>query len=220
MTRVRSRIRRKGTNTSPEGYKLLFEKLSRRWGLIVVDDQLAILHTLGRLLLNILHFGHSGVTKMTAEAKIFWCPQERKSTDHEVRNFTASIAIGKSPVYPIPKHIYGDVRAANGEISKHMITARTNSDEKQLASDLNFPKMIVPVRYPFHFNEKYHDRNSLESWLHAEIQTAFSSFQVHYFRPRGRFGKQQDQQSQEKPHRKTVTASVSSLKWMVSYGTF
>ena len=49
-------------------------KLSTRRGLIFVDDQIVILIDLRRRLLDILHFSHSGITKMTSEAKIFWWP--------------------------------------------------------------------------------------------------------------------------------------------------
>ena len=40
MTRVRARMRREETDTAPEGYRPVFDKLSIRWGLVFEGDQL------------------------------------------------------------------------------------------------------------------------------------------------------------------------------------
>ena len=69
---VRTSMRREDRETAPDGYKLVFEKLSIRWGFVFVDDQIVVPIDLRRRLLDILHFGHSGTTKMKTEAKIFW----------------------------------------------------------------------------------------------------------------------------------------------------
>ena len=71
LTRVRTSMRREDRETAPGGYKPVFEKLSIRWGLVFVDDQIVVPIDLRRRLLDILHFGHSGRTKMETEAKIF-----------------------------------------------------------------------------------------------------------------------------------------------------
>ena len=71
LTRVRTRMRREDRKTIPDGYRTVFDKLSIRWGLIFVDNQIVIPIDLRRLLLDILPFGHSGITKMTTEAKTF-----------------------------------------------------------------------------------------------------------------------------------------------------
>ena len=42
MTRVRSSMRREERDTAPEGYRPVFEKFSIRWGLVFVDDQIAV----------------------------------------------------------------------------------------------------------------------------------------------------------------------------------
>ena len=75
LTRVRNSMRREDRETFPDGYRAVFDKLSIRRGLVFVDDQIVISIDLRRRLLDILHFGHSGITKMTSEAKIFWWPE-------------------------------------------------------------------------------------------------------------------------------------------------
>ena len=69
LTRVRTSMRREDRETIPDGYRNAFKKLSIRWGLIFVDDQIVIPIDLRRRLLDILHFGHSGITKMMSEAQ-------------------------------------------------------------------------------------------------------------------------------------------------------
>ena len=78
VTRVRNSMRREDRETFPDGYRAVFDKLSIRWGLVFVDDQIVIPIDLRRRLLDILHFGPSGIMKMTSEAKIFWWPEIKK----------------------------------------------------------------------------------------------------------------------------------------------
>ena len=77
LTRVRTSMRREDRETAPDGYKSVFEKLSIRWGLVFVDDQIVVPIDLRRRLLDILHFGHSGRRKMETEAKIFLWPEKK-----------------------------------------------------------------------------------------------------------------------------------------------
>ena len=72
MTRVRASMQRAERDTAPEGFRPVSDKLSIRWGLVFVDDQIAVSIDLRRRLIGILHFGHSGTTKMLSDAKIFW----------------------------------------------------------------------------------------------------------------------------------------------------
>ena len=65
-------MRREERDTVPEGYRPVFDKLSIRWGRVFVDEQIAVRIDLRRRLIEILHFGHSGTTKMLSDAKIFW----------------------------------------------------------------------------------------------------------------------------------------------------
>ena len=107
MTRVRASMRREENDTAPEGYRPVFDKLSIRWGLVFVDDQIAVPIDLRRKMIEILHFGHSGTTKMLSDAKIFWWPEMRKDIEQKVKDCTACLATGKNLKYQIPKNQYG-----------------------------------------------------------------------------------------------------------------
>ena len=65
-------------------------------------------------------------------------------------------------------------RDTEGEITNHMVMARTKIKERQLASETKSPKKKIPVRYPFNFVEKRHIRKSLEGRFQSKIQTALS----------------------------------------------
>ena len=82
LTRVRISMRREDREATPEGYKPVFGKLSIRWGIIFMDDQIVVPVDLRRRLLDILHFGHAGLKKMTAEAKIFWWPNITRDREY------------------------------------------------------------------------------------------------------------------------------------------
>ena len=71
-TRIRASMRREESDTAPEGYRPVLDKLSIRWRLVFVDDQIAVPIDLRRRLIDILDFGHPGTTKMLSDAKIFW----------------------------------------------------------------------------------------------------------------------------------------------------
>ena len=72
LNRVRDAMRRAEKNTAPESYRTVFEKLSNKWGLTFNEDRILIPTELRKKLLDTLHFGHAGSTKMLAESKIFW----------------------------------------------------------------------------------------------------------------------------------------------------
>ena len=107
LTRVRSNMRREDREIAPEGYKPVFEKLSIRWGLLFVDDQIVVPIDLRRRLFDILHFGHSGTTKMETEAKIFWWPEKKNDFETKIKDCTACLASGNSLKYQLPKKYYG-----------------------------------------------------------------------------------------------------------------
>ena len=107
LTRVRTSMRREDRETIPDGYRTVFDKLSIRWGLVFVDDQIVIPIDLRRRLLDILHFGHSGIMKMMSEAKIFWWPDMKKDIENKVQDCTACLTSGKNLKYQLPKKHYG-----------------------------------------------------------------------------------------------------------------
>ena len=67
LTRVRASTRREDRETTPDGYRPVFDKLSIRWGFLFMNDQIVVPVDLRRRLLDILHFGHAGMTRMTAQ---------------------------------------------------------------------------------------------------------------------------------------------------------
>ena len=107
LTRVRASMRREERETTPEGYRPVFDKLSIRWGLVFMDDQIVVRIDLRRRLLDILHFGHAGTTKMIAEAKIFWWPDINRDIENKVKDCIACLASGKKLKYQLPKNHYG-----------------------------------------------------------------------------------------------------------------
>ena len=107
LTHVRNSMRREDREITPDGYKTVFDKLSIRWGLVFVDDQIVVPIDLRRRLLDILLFGHAGMTKMETEAKIFWWPSKKSDIETKVKDCTACLASGKNLKYQLPNKHYG-----------------------------------------------------------------------------------------------------------------
>ena len=110
LTRVRNSMRREDRETIPHGYRTVFDKLSIRWGLVFVDDQILVSIDLRRRLLDIIHFGHSGITKMISEARILWWPKMKQDIENKVKDCTACLASGKNLKYQLPKKHYGKLK--------------------------------------------------------------------------------------------------------------
>ena len=77
VTSVPASMRREERNIATDGYRPIFDKLSLRKRLIFLDDQIAVLFDL-RKLIDILYFGHCGTTKMLSDEKNFWGPEVQK----------------------------------------------------------------------------------------------------------------------------------------------
>ena len=56
--------------------------------------------------MNIIHFGHFGITKMISEARIFWWPEMKQDIENKVKDCTACLASGKNLKYQLPKKHY------------------------------------------------------------------------------------------------------------------
>ena len=104
LTRVRASMRREDRDTTPDGYRSVFDKLSIRWGHVFMDDQIVVPVDLQRRLLDILHFGHVDMTKMTAEAKIFWWPDINRDIENKVKVCIACLASVKILKYQLPNN--------------------------------------------------------------------------------------------------------------------
>ena len=99
LTRVRASMRREVRDTTPDGYRSVCDKLSIRWRLVFMDDQIVVPVDLRRRLLDILHFSHAGMTKMTAKTKIFWWPDINWNIENKVKDCIACLASGKNLKY-------------------------------------------------------------------------------------------------------------------------
>ena len=107
---VRDAMRRADKNTAPESYRTVFEKLSNKWGLTFNEDRIIIPTELRKKLLDTLHFGHAGSTKMLAESKIFWWPNMCKEIEDKTKNCVACMASGKNLNYQLPKNNFGKLK--------------------------------------------------------------------------------------------------------------
>ena len=61
-------------NIIPDEFYRVAKRLSTRWGIVFMDDRVVIPIGIREEVINALHFGHPGLTKMEQEAKIFWWP--------------------------------------------------------------------------------------------------------------------------------------------------
>ena len=132
LTRVRTSMHREDR----ESIRTVFDKLSIRWGLIFVDHQIVIHIDLRRRLLDILHFGHSGITKMTTEAKMFWFPNKKQDIETKVKDCTACLASGKNPNYQLPKKHYEKLETLSEPGQEIQIDFTGTLHNKKLTSEL------------------------------------------------------------------------------------
>ena len=132
-------MRREDREAILDGYRTVFDKLSIRWGLVFVDDQIVVPINLRRRLLDILHFGHSGITEMTSEAMIFWWPEMKQDIENKVKDCTACFA--SAPNRPkIPIYVGRDT---DGDITNHIIMAKTKTEERHLNEEPKSPKKKI-----------------------------------------------------------------------------
>ena len=142
MTRVQASMRREEKDTEPEGYRPVFEKLSIRWGLVFVDDQIAVPINLRRKLIETLHFGHSGTTKILSDAKIFWWSEMRKDIEQKVKDCTACLATGKNLKNLIPKNQYGKLEKLSEPGQELQIDFTEKLHSKKLDGE---PQILIAI---------------------------------------------------------------------------
>ena len=85
LTHVRSSMRREDREITPDEYKSVSDKLSIRCGLVFVDHQIVIPINLRRRLLDSLHFGHAGMTKMETGKNILVADKEVRHRNESER---------------------------------------------------------------------------------------------------------------------------------------
>ena len=110
LNRVKLALTREDRSMAPEHYRQQFENISTRWGLTFLNDKIIVPTELRKKLLNTLHFGHTGTTKMAAEAKIVWWPNITKDIEENVKNCVACLSSGKNLKYQLPKNESGKLK--------------------------------------------------------------------------------------------------------------
>ena len=80
-----------------------------------------------------------------------------------------TVSAPERPKIPIYLGLY-----AEGEITNHIIMAKTKNEEKQTSKNIKSPKKKNSVRYPFPFVEKNCNKKSLEGRFQNKIQTTIS----------------------------------------------
>ena len=110
LNRVKLALTREDLSMAPEHYRQQFENISTRWELTFINDKIIVPTEFRKKLLNSLHFGHAGTTKMTAEAKVFWWPNITKDIEEKVKNCVACLSSGKNLKNQLPKNESGKLK--------------------------------------------------------------------------------------------------------------
>ena len=135
-------MRRDDKDTAPEHYRTNFDKLNNKWGLTFNDDRIVVPTELRKKLLDTLHFGHAGATKMTAEAKIFWWPNMQKEIEDKTKNCVACMSSGKNLKYQLPKHEFGKLKTLTEPGHEFEIDFSGNLNNKKRNGDHQIPIAI------------------------------------------------------------------------------
>ena len=126
----------------PQNYKTVAKKLTHRWGIIMVDDRIVIPKSLRYAALNALHFGHSGINKMSNDAAIFWWPNMREVIEKKSKTCSACLNVDKNIKSQLPateKTIIDTPKTPGEEIQ---IDFTGNLQNKKLSSH---PFILVAV---------------------------------------------------------------------------
>ncbi|MEL7079763.1 MAG: integrase zinc binding domain-containing protein, partial [Cyanobacteria bacterium J06582_2] len=87
----------------PDTYSRQYKQLSTRWGIVFLDDRIVIPTGMRESVLNALHFGHPGESKMLSDSKIFWWPGMADEIKKKQKECTACRNAGKNLKTQIPK---------------------------------------------------------------------------------------------------------------------
>ena len=107
LNRVKLALNRDDCSMVPEHYRPHFEDISSKWGLTFLYDGIIVPTEPRKKLLDTIHFGHAGSTKLTAEAKIVWWPNINKDIEDKVKNCLACLSSGKNLKYQIYRKTKG-----------------------------------------------------------------------------------------------------------------
>ena len=79
------------------------KQLNTRWGIVFLDDRIIIPTGMRDNVLNALHFGHPGESKMLADSKIFWWPGMADDIKAKQRECISCRNAGKNLKTQIPQ---------------------------------------------------------------------------------------------------------------------
>ena len=135
-------MRREERDTAPKSLRTDFDKLSFRWGLVFVDDQITVPTDFRRRLIYILRFGHSKTTNMSFEAEMSWCSEMRKDIGQKVKICTACQATGKNFKYHSPKNQHGKLKIIPGPGQELQIDFSEKLHNKYLTA---VPQILIAI---------------------------------------------------------------------------
>ena len=134
-------IENKDETKAPETYSRQFRQLSTRWGIVFLDDRIIIPSGMRDTIINALHFGHPGETKMMAESKIFWWPGMAEEIKKKQKECIPCRNAGKNLKTQLPKTEKSKINSNEpGEELQLDFTGDLISDKLQ-----NHPKILVAV---------------------------------------------------------------------------
>ena len=107
-----------------------------------------------------LHHGHKPRTELTNLVK----------TEKSILSNWSEMSISANSRPKIPIYVTTN---EDGEVSNHMVMARTKAEEKVLAK--KSPEKNSASNYPFRFFGKNHNKKSLEGMFQKHLQTAVKS---------------------------------------------
>ena len=88
---------RAGKKISP-----VYSKITQQFGWLFAGDKIVIPGELKRPVVDALHFGHPGSTKMVVESIIFWWSGMKKNIANKCSTCTACMSSGKNSKYQLP----------------------------------------------------------------------------------------------------------------------
>ena len=87
---------------APEKISPVSSKIVERFDVFLAGDGIAILDELKRPVVEALHFGHSGSTKMPAENSIFRWSRMKEDIENKCSTCTAYMSSGGNIKYQLP----------------------------------------------------------------------------------------------------------------------
>ena len=156
-------------NSIPDAYYRHHKQLSTRWGIVFLDDRIIIPAGMRETVLNALHFGHPGETKMIADSKIFWWPGITEDIQQKQKECIACRNTGKNLKTQLPLTDKSEIKTYEpGEELQLDFTGDLISDKIN-----NRPKILVAVD---HFSKW----TTAKICLNSETKTVTKFLENHF----------------------------------------